>query len=600
MLALKSMRLPYSIADPWHATKPKVQLPSEVIDLIAELLYESSCRQLSSLLPFSLVARHFRKSALPFLFGTVSHVVRDRLDQRKHELLRCLLDDHHLLGYVHTLHVQRPLEIPDFKSPDNAASADSREHYYSDLGEIRDSLPFMHRLHRIRLDCSAAAAYEVIKMLPHDQRYEVIIDHLYTSSPWPDLIQATTAMVSLAQRHQLALGAFGAPPFKYPEPDQSTYDAIAKSTAVDLHIDWLLRHSSADESETPHLKEGPSWTELRLNITRAFTFPPRSPESLISSVIPWANLQRLSIEWGLTVPINDFMYLSAPRLLHLQALRIRANHPRDYHPGCSYGEPPVLLFEDDLRNAFAIDFTQMSELRELEVDGICNHIPITDLVGPKLRRLRLHCEDSWSSVYSKQSQRSSTDIMTAAKLAPKLERLELDIGYIEHLWHPTAIPGVDVHVEQYAFLNALAKFQHLRFLRLFPPFIASSSLRTEGRVQHCVPVSDTQAVRIFDQLRGECHSLQLLSIAAAPSFVDIDTMYWQVTQQGDQTVLTTGHRSRNYKHCQTWVGHRRMRSEIKRFNTPQIYLPDSDGWMLTRNDLHDVRQAPPGVRWWGD
>ncbi|OAL26245.1 hypothetical protein AYO22_04423 [Fonsecaea multimorphosa] len=447
---------------------------------------------------------------------------------------------------------------------------------------------------------ASAAAYEVLRMLPDDQQYEVIIDHLYTASPWPDLIQATTAMASLGKRHQLALGAFGAPPFKYPESDQATYDAISRAVAVDLHMAWLSGDSSIDDSKTPHLEKSPAWVELRLTIARrAFDVPRRSIDDLISPVIPWANLRRLSIEWEFAAPINEFIYLTAPRLVQLQALRLHAD-PWHYHPTCSYAEAPGMRVENETDRTFAIDFKEMPELRELEIDGICNHIPITDLVGKNLRRLRLHCEDSRSSVHSKQSQRSHTDILTAAKVAPKLERLELDIGYIEHLWHPTAIPGVDVHVEQYAFLNALTKFRHLRFLRLFPPFIASSCLRIEWRVQHCVPVSDNQAIRIFDQLHRELPSLQLLSIAAAPSFVDIDTMYWQVTRQGDQTVLTTGHRARNYKHCQTWIGHRRMRSEIKRFNTPQIYLPDSDGWMLTRNDLHDVKQASFGGRWWDD
>ncbi|KIW88761.1 uncharacterized protein Z519_10808 [Cladophialophora bantiana CBS 173.52] len=588
MLALKSMKLPYSGAEHWHATKEKVQLPSEVLDLIAELLYEGSYRQLDSLLPFSLVSRQFRKSALPFLFGTVSHVIRDRLDQRKHGLLSWLLDNRHLLGYVHTLHVQRPLEIPDFSPPQNG---DNGEHYYSDLRAVRESLPLMHRLRRIRLDCSAAAAYQVLKMLADDQQYEVILGHLYTSSPWPDMIQATTAMVSIAGRHQLALGAFGAPPFSYPEPDQATYDAVAKAAAVDLHMAWLLDSLTVVDSETPHLRRTPSWTELRLII-------PRHAMGDLN-LIPWENLRRLSIVWGNTVvSISEFIYSSAPRLIQLQALRICADHQRHYHPTCPYAGTMGPLFENDPGRPFAIDFTQMTELRELEIDGICNHIPITDLVGPNLRHLRLHCEDSRSSVYSKQSQRSHTDILTAAKLAPKIERLELDVGYIEHLWHPTAIPGVDVHVEQYAFLNALTKFRHLRFLRLFPPFISSSCLRLEWRLHHTVPVSDIQAIRVFDQLQRECPSLQLLSIAAAPSVVDIDTMYWQVTRQKDKTILTTGHRARNYKHCQTWIGNRRMRSEIKRFNTPQVYLPDSDGWMLTRNDLHDVRQIPFGVRWW--
>ncbi|OAG43522.1 hypothetical protein AYO21_02108 [Fonsecaea monophora] len=456
-----------------------------------------------------------------------------------------------------------------------------------DLETIRESLPLMPRLRRITLECSAIAAYQVLQMLPNDRQYEIIMDYLRTCWPWADLIQAVTALLPLAARHQVAIGAFRSAPYDHSTPDQSMYDAIAKATAVEVHHHWLTRRPNATRSERPHLKEGSSWTELRLMVSLPLRFTPRpSIHSLDPSMIPWANLRRLAIEWTFYPSMNDFIYSCAPRLSHLQALRLDAFRKRHYHEACSYvsdGEDNSLgrLAE----HPFAIDFTNMPELQELEINGICNHIPITDLVGPNLRRLRLHCENPRFSVYGKESQRSHTDIITAANLAPNLEWLELDIGNIENLWHPTAIPGVDVDVEQYMFLNALTKFRHLRFLRLFPPFAPMTSQPADHRVPHVVPVTDDQAVRIFEQLRRECPSLQILSIAAAPSFSDVDTMHWEVTRQGDQTVLTTGHMNRNYNHCQTWIGQRRVRSEIKRFSTPQTYLPDSGGWMLERNDF---------------
>jgi hypothetical protein len=87
----------------------------------------------------------------------------------------------------------------------------------------------------------------------------------------------------------------------------------------------------------------------------------------------------------------------------------------------------------------------------------------------------------------------------------------------------------------------------------------------------------------------ECPSLQMLSIAAIPSFVNIDTMCWEARRRGQKTILTTKHRERNYQHRQVWEGQRRITSEIKRFHTPPKYLADSEGWMLTRNDLHHMR-----------
>ena len=130
----------------------RLQLPSEVLDHVAELLYEGSCRQLDTLFAFSLVSKHFRKSTLPFLFRTVSHVVRDKLYQQECGLLRRLLENRHLLDYIHTLHVLQPEENLEFAGPTDqyAAGKLSRELQASDLRVIRSSLIHMGRLRRIR------------------------------------------------------------------------------------------------------------------------------------------------------------------------------------------------------------------------------------------------------------------------------------------------------------------------------------------------------------------------------------------------------------------------------------------------------------------
>ncbi len=232
-------------------------------------------------------------------------------------------------------------------------------------------------------------------------------------------------------------------------------------------------------------------------------------------------------------PMNDFINMITYQLKSLRSLRLRAYYQRIYHPDCSYEAPPGRIFQDPpTSDPFEIDYRQMPHLEELEIDGICNHIPIENLVGETLRTLRLHRADLTCSVNPAESQRSHKDILIAAKLAPNLERLELDIGYIEKLWDTVAIPGVDVDVEQYAFINALLKFRHLRFLRLFPPFAARSSPHDEWRNTHPLPVADYQAIRISEHLLHECPSLQLLSIAAIPSFTRTDTMFWEVKKLG--------------------------------------------------------------------
>ncbi|KAK5457093.1 hypothetical protein LTS15_004874 [Exophiala xenobiotica] len=591
MLALKSMRVSSLATE--HARSFQ-DLPPEILGLIADQLYDAGFGLADGLPAFSLVSRQCRLAALPFMFGNISHVVRDNLDQQEHGTLGLFLNYPHLLRHAKELHVVRPAVIRGFvPSLDHASTRRLiQEHMSADLQVIMDGLTLMPRLHRIRLDCSAAAALEILMLLPADAIYEIVLDEIY--SPYWPLIEATTELATVGSRHRFALGAFGLEPSQHDLNDQATYDAIAKAAAVVLHMAWLLKdnrvHQGSSIARGPYIAETPSWTELWLLIRRACGTTTFSIRDLDLEIVPWANLRRLSISWEYAMPMNQFIFDVAPKLNSLEALRLRAAHQRLYHPACKYDVPTTGLFADTpIVPAFEIDYAQMRELRELEIDGICNHIPIEALLGPKLRSLRLHREDTLWSVYSPESQRTPGDILSATKICPNLERLELDIGYIENLWHPTAIPGVDVDMEQYSFLNAISKFRRLRHLRLFPPFVPKDSPRFSRSVPHCVPVSDDQAIRLFEHLRKECPSLQVLSIAAIPSFVMIDTMCWVVKRRGEKTILTTKHQKRNYQHRQIWVGQRRITSEIQRFSAPPRYLPDLDGWMLSRHDIYGFR-----------
>ncbi|EXJ64347.1 hypothetical protein A1O7_00683 [Cladophialophora yegresii CBS 114405] len=606
MLALKTMKLPLSTSE--HVPHP--QLPSEVLDGIAGILYEGSYRQPDSLFAFSLVSKHFRKSTLPYLFGTVSHVIRDQLRHGEHGLLRRLATRPGLVEYAHTLHVLAPVEHQedvmmrrlrstqppaiqyDLLLHRSVAAEDIRREYQSrDFQLLRDSLALMHRLRRIRLDCSPECAERILKMLPEGKQYEVILDRLCTSWPWPDLMQATTEVCSAADRHCLGLGAFGAPPFRYPGPTQATFDLISEAAALKLHMAWLLGAGTAreedaeDVSAKPHFRKPLSCTELGLVVERASGTPRHSLSDLEMSLIPWTELQRLSIDWQYSVPMGDFLHSILHQLFNLRALHLRAYRQRGYHPACPYEAPPGRIFDDPPdSHLLTIDYDKIPRLEELAIDGICNHIAVSQLVGGGLRSLRLHREDNLFSVHSVESQRCHRDILLAAQLCPELEHLELDVGYIENLWQSVAVPGVDVDVGQYAFLNAISKFRRLKFLRLFPPFVARGSPHDRRSLCHRLPVADYQAVRIFEHLRNECPSLQLLSIAATPSFVNVDTMSWEVRKHGDTTILTTGHKMRNYQHRQTWIGLRRIRSEIRRFEEAPAYLPESKDWWLSRKD----------------
>lgn len=150
MLALKSMRpSSYFYPEPKPTAK---ELPSEILDMIARYLFDDGLGQLDSLLPFASVSHHFRQSALPLLYSTVSHVVRDRLDQGEGGLLRRLINHAHLLCHVRTLHLRRPVDVKGFIPPQNPNDADAltRTHQALDLQVIHHSLPAMPRLQQIR------------------------------------------------------------------------------------------------------------------------------------------------------------------------------------------------------------------------------------------------------------------------------------------------------------------------------------------------------------------------------------------------------------------------------------------------------------------
>lgn len=144
-----------------HERAKDVQMPAEVWDSVAEYIYESSSCQPDSLHSFSLVSRHIRKSALPYLFKSVSHgirhtasVFRDIAGQ-----LHLIANRPDLLSHVHTLTLLYPPHKPELDLPPITPEESqglgrnfAQENLISDLTVLQQSLPFMVRLRRIRYD----------------------------------------------------------------------------------------------------------------------------------------------------------------------------------------------------------------------------------------------------------------------------------------------------------------------------------------------------------------------------------------------------------------------------------------------------------------
>jgi len=424
-------------------------------------------------------------------------------------------------------------------------------------------------------------------MLPPHAELEVVLDHVdYMVDGGLEPADAVKKLLLLCQHRRLSMGGLEDQPGLLSITGTGEERSLLRVKAVAIHDSWLMPWRESPISSVhlsqvrcnPHIQHRPAWEELWLAVDWIVHHPHQNLHEVTLAVVPWGSLRRLALLWCTGESMTTFLSEVAPKLTNLQMLRLRAPRLIPYHRACAHewrhGRPSDVDFK--------IDFSQMSQLRELEINGICNHVPIDRLVSPDLRALQLHTPHAGYSVCSSESQRTHTDILQAAKIAPHIERLELDIGYIDNLWHPTAIPGVDVDVEQYRFLDAITKFSRLETLRLFPPFVTRDAMRG-GYPKWCLPVSDDQAIRIFEYLRAKCPSLQALSIPAIKFFGSLDTMCWEVKRSGDKTILTTRNAHRNYEHKQIWVGQRRITTEIKRYTYPRPYLSDSEGWLLSRS-----------------
>lgn len=312
----------------------------------------------------------------------------------------------------------------------------------------------------------------------------------------------------------------------------------------------------------------------------------------LATNIPWGQLRRLCVHD--TCEIQRMRPFSLP-LPSLRSLSLRPDSDpehtqlRAYHVDCSYVRTAEAV--SPRTTQFGIDFTCLPKLADLELEGLCNHVPVENFVAPTLRALRMHAPHSQASTLGPRSQRSSSDLAKIAVIASKLTHLELDLGNIENLWHNTAIPGVDVDMDIYNLFATLARLKSLQTLRLFPSYISRAMgaallghvhtrwPRSLGIQQ---PTTDPDAVAMFQRLRSQIPSLRELSILPSAYLFCCDVrqlepaeharnttpeglhgMAWHITTCGDKTVLTTTQAGHSYSQRQIWVGERRLTTTTK-------------------------------------
>lgn len=313
----------------------------------------------------------------------------------------------------------------------------------------------------------------------------------------------------------------------------------------------------------------PPLKELQLNVLLGVS--KRSEENCLSLLtgFQWQSIEKLAItsERLIDVLLPRF----GAEMTSLHSLRISALPP-PVHGAWATSEQSLLAVSE---------FLATRPLVELELDGFCKSLPMRLVASGKLRKLRLHMWEM-DHVTAQANLRSAQDVRELADLAPNLEHLMLDVAHVGKLWHPSAIPGVDIDVHLYQLLDALTKFRRLKTLHLFPRYYKPDG-NGRGFWQQAIE-DDGQAVRIFKHLKSMQPSLELLILSSdnvIARSADIDPMSWTVCQLGDKILLRVRQANKDYEQKQIWHGERRLRTEIKRYSYSKPYL-DGVGPRLSR------------------
>jgi hypothetical protein len=321
--------------------------------------------------------------------------------------------------------------------------------------------------------------------------------------------------------------------------------------------------NSDDASSLPPLKE------LYLNGFMGLSVENAQHSLGLLSAFRWSSVERLRI---LDENLAEFLLPRfGDKMVNLRCLGISA---------CP--SPANRRWTASKHAIFAVSrFLASMSFEELELDGFGNGLAVKVMASVKLRKLRLHMWEM-DPIVAQASLKSAKDIRELAELAPNMEHLMLDVAHVGKLWHPTAIPGVDVDVHLYQIFDALSKFPRLKKIHLFPRFYSAND-NGRGTWQQAIE-DDRQAVQMFKHVRAIQPSLEVLVLSSdnvVARFADIDPMSWTVCQAGDNTQLTVRQANKDYEQKQIWHGERRLRTEIQRDDYSKPYV-DGAGPRLSR------------------
>jgi len=299
-----------------------------------------------------------------------------------------------------------------------------------------------------RLQTFADTAFTLLKSLPKGDCIDVVIDNIPTES----MSQLEALMCTASDtKFSLGLGRVYSnlkrshrAPSPVPAFDLTPWSAQLRALKFRCGV---LPYSSAVPSNAAEMRcqNLPNHQETYFGLEELWIcnehyteFGPNSRglAGILYNVPSIDRVKRLSVT-GSRDLLKDLMVV-LPSIERLEKLKIYAPDYDVLHPRCGDVDQGESMFG----SAAGFPIQQLEFLEELEITNICQHIPISELLRPNLKKLKVHRPEIWGQGDENYHYRQPNEILQAAKFAPNLEHLEIDIGSVDRLWHPTAIPGV--------------------------------------------------------------------------------------------------------------------------------------------------------------
>ena len=535
-------------------------LPDELLHQICGHLHQFTGGYTRDLIPLSVVSVRFNELIRPLLFNTIRvHLTQRYVDKRTFSILiNCCLNP------AFAMLIRSIIQDDSYKF---------REHGCEDLRLsneltrqiVKQAIANMTSLISISTDCMNSPIFYFVKASFPDKPLHLKVTPCKCSDMSGRKDTELAKLMQSNSNHQYSIvtrkgDKLRAIPLWLEERPEKLKSLLLADLQVSIEPPY--EQPATIFASFPNLT---NLEELHLNFQSYDSGT--TLDRLGAAIICLPRLRRLSVDGSATC---DIILSIVQQLKRLESLRLNSEITRIFHA--------------HLRNhSFeGLPYQRLPHLNRLELRYISRYLSIEHIIPQGLTHLRIE--------YQNRSERLTPyNLNWIAKTCPHLECLELDIGALTNLWHPTAVAGVDIDMDVYRMLDALSKFKNLRRLRLFPSYWESRA----GYLYFAQPVDDMQAIKIFDHIRRICPSLQLLIISntrfdymARNGFSArglSEPIKWTVRATGtcgQRMLLITEEAKRQYRLEQIWEGARKLTMKTVRHNTSRPHFDDLQEWTI--------------------